>query len=89
MGYTELDKNGHVNNTRYIDWANDLPGSDFHKEHILKEMTVCYQSEACQGEEIVLDWQIADGPVLQVDAHRRRTDDRHPEQRVFSARMKF
>lgn len=89
VGFTELDRNGHVNNTRYIDWANDLLSSDFHKEHTLKELTVCYQSEACQGEEICLDWQITDGPVFGVDAYRSRTDDRGVEQRVFSVRMKF
>lgn len=89
VGYTELDRNGHVNNTRYIDWANDLLGSDFHKEHILKELTVCYQAEACQGDEIVLNWQISDGPVLGIDAHKARTDDRSLERRIFSVRMKF
>ena len=89
VGYTELDRNGHVNNTRYIDWANDLLGSDFHREHTLKELTVCYQAEACQSDEIGLCWQITDGPVLGVDAHKVRTDDRAPEQRVFSVRMKF
>ena len=88
-GYTELDRNGHVNNTRYIDWANDLPGSDFHREHPLKELTVCYHNEVYQNDEIALSWQIADGPVLTVDAHRLRTDDRDAKQRVFSLQMKF
>lgn len=87
--YTDLDKNGHVNNTRYIDWVDDLLDSQFHREHSLKEMTVCYQSEALEGDKVALSWQIADGPALMVDAHRVRTDGHHPEQRVFSVRMQF
>lgn len=89
VGFTELDRNGHVNNTRYIDWANDLLGSDFHKEHTLKELTVCYQAEACQGDEIALSWQITDGPVLGADAHKTKTNDCDTEKRIFSIRMQF
>ena len=89
VGYTELDRNGHVNNTRYVDWANDLLSSDFHKEHTLKELTICYQSEAYQGDQIALNWQVNDGPELAADAHRTQTNDRQTEQRVFSVRMKF
>lgn len=89
VGYTELDRNGHVNNTRYIDWVSDLLDSDFHKDHTLKELTICYQAETRQGDQIGLRWQIADGPVLNVDAYRGRTDDRQTEQRVFTARVEF
>lgn len=89
VGFTELDRNGHVNNTRYIDWANDLLGSDFHKEHTLKELTVCYQAEACQGDEIALSWVLSDGPVLGVDAHKIKTNDCDMEKRIFSIRMQF
>ncbi len=33
VGFTDLDRNGHVNNTRYLDWVDDLLTSEFHREH--------------------------------------------------------
>ena len=49
VGYTELDINGHVNNTRYMDWVDDLLPSAYHQNHCIREFTVCYLSEAREG----------------------------------------
>lgn len=89
VGYTDLDRNGHVNNTRYLDWVDDLLSSDFHREHTFKELSVCYLSEAKEGQPIALDWQFLSGPVLQVDAHRPRTDVPEKQDRVFSVLAQF
>ena len=87
--FTELDRNAHMNNTRYLDWLADLLPSAFHKEHPVHEFTVCYLSEAREGEEIALSWDMSEDRVLTVDAHRTKTDVPGKKQNVFSAQMKF
>ena len=89
VGYTELDRNGHMNNTRYMDWIDDLLPSAFHKAHPLREFTVCYLSEVKEGQEIALQWQLADGPSLQVNGLRSRTDVPDKQERVFAALLHF
>ena len=86
VGFTDLDRNGHMNNTRYLDWIADLLPSTFHREHNVKEFTVCYLSEAREGQELDLRWDFLEEGCFQVDAHRF-TNDR--DERVFSARILF
>ena len=31
--FTDLDRNGHMNNTKYLDWIADLLPSGFHEQH--------------------------------------------------------
>jgi len=87
--YTQLDRNGHMNNTRYLDWVEDLLPSAFHKEHPVREISVSYHAEAREGQEITLSWDMAEGPVLQVDAHREKTGVPGEKERVFSAKIEF
>ncbi len=80
--FTDLDRNGHMNNTRYLDWIDDLLPSSFHLSHSLKEMTVCYLSEAREDQTLRLQWDFLEADTLQVDGHREEE-----ENRVFSARL--
>ena len=89
VGYTELDRNGHMNNTRYMDWIDDLLPSQFHAEHPVRDFTICYLSEAREGQQIDLNWQVLDGLCLQVDGRRERTDVPGEQERVFSAQIHF
>ncbi|MBR5021725.1 MAG: hypothetical protein IKY18_00770 [Oscillospiraceae bacterium] len=82
VGYSLLDRNGHMNNTRYMDWVDDLLASDFHREHPVQEFTLCYLSEAREGDEITLRYELSDGPVLTVDATRG-------DERIFSAQILY
>ena len=52
--YSETDVNGHMNNTRYLDWADDLLPVEFHKTHSLKKLWVEFRSEILCGQEAVL-----------------------------------
>ena len=87
--YTQLDRNGHMNNTRYLDWINDLLPSAFHEGHPVREFTICYLSEAKEGQQLHLSWELSDGPVLNVDAHREKTNVPGEKERVFSAHVVF
>ena len=84
--YSCLDRNGHMNNTRYLDWVDDLIPSDLHAANSLAGFTVCYLSEAREGDMLQLEWTMENG-VLNANGHRLRTDDRQGKQRVFGARM--
>ena len=87
--YSELDRNGHMNNTRYLDWVMDLLPAQFHREHPLRDFLICYHAEALEGQTITLDWQLSDDGCLQVDGHRPKTDVPDQQMRVFSAQFHF
>ena len=81
--YTDLDRNGHMNNCRYLDWIDDLLDSDFHGSHFPADMTLCYLNEAREGQELELTWDASEG--LQVDI--RRDKDGGDHDRIFAARI--
>ncbi len=84
--FTDLDRNGHMNNTRYLDWIDDLLPSAFHEAHTLRELTVCYLSEAREGQALDLRWDFGEDGCMQVDAHREQSGK---DARIFSARLLF
>ena len=87
VGFTELDVNGHMNNTRYIDWLCDLLPSDFHREHPMKAVTICYLNEALEGQQVHLHWD--NGSVLQVEGSVSKTDANAGHTKIFTASMEF
>lgn len=86
VNYTDLDRNGHMNNTRYLEWIYDLLPSEFHARHSAREFTVCYLSEAREGQQMELSWDFVEEGVLQVDIHRKSEDK---DERIFAARILF
>ena len=86
VNYTDLDRNSHMNNTRYLDWVWDLIPSDFHARHSVKEFTVCYLNEAREGQQLQLYWDILEDGYLQMDARRKEEDK---DERIFAARILF
>lgn len=84
--FTDLDRNGHMNNTKYLDWVSDLLPSAFHQGHPVKEFTVCYLSESREGQELSLHWGFQEENCLQVDAYRAAGEK---QERVFSTRILF
>lgn len=87
--YSCLDRNGHMNNTRYLDWVADLLPSSFHREHTPRELLICYASEALEAQVLNLDWELTEDGILQVDAHLESTDVSDKKHRVFSAQVLF
>lgn len=84
--YTDLDRNGHMNNTRYLDWIDDLLPSAFHKKHTAREFVVCYQSEAREGQQLDLCWDFLEEGTMRLDANRAEEEK---TERVFSAKILF
>ena len=87
VSYFDLDQNRHMNNTRYVDWCFDLFPSAFHEANPLKAITICYNNEALEGQNIDLTW--SDGPVVQVDGSVAATDVNAKQTRIFSAQLEF
>ena len=87
VGFTELDINGHMNNTRYLDWLCDLLPSDFHKHHPMKAVTICYLSEALEGQQVALHWEL--GEALQVEGSLAKTAVNTGHTKLFTAKMEF
>ena len=52
--YFDLDINGHVNNTRYADWACDALGVEVMQGHVLSTMRIVYDAEIRPEQEIQL-----------------------------------
>lgn len=50
--YTDLDVNGHVNNTRYLDWCCNALGIDVMKTHAMKRFAVNFNQEILPGQEV-------------------------------------
>ena len=84
--FTDLDRNGHMNNTRYLNWVSDLLPSAFHQGHEVKEFTICYHAEAREGQVLELCWDFPQEDCLQVDAYPA---DSGKEGRIFSARLLY
>lgn len=86
VAFTDLDRNGHMNNTKYLDWIDDLLPSAFHSQHNVKEFTVCYLNEAREGQNLNLHWDFLDGNILYMDAGRH-TEEK--EERIFAAKLLY
>ena len=84
--FTDLDRNGHMNNARYLEWVDDLLPGSFHQTHPIADITLCYVKEAQEGQLMNVLWEIDEQGALLVDIQ-------HPEggnsQRIFSAKITY
>jgi acyl-ACP thioesterase len=87
--FGQLDRNGHMNNTKYLDWAMDLLPGAFHREHPLKSFAVCYLNEAREGDRVTLGHGLDETNTLLVDATRPEADDPAKYSRVFAVKAEF
>ena len=87
VSFSDLDKNGHMNNARYLDWLCDLLPASYHKTHPLKSVTICYLSEALEGQQLHLGWTGED--TFRLDGSLSGTDVSPGHTRIFSALAEF
>ena len=86
--FSDLDQNGHMNNSRYLEWMYDLLDSSFHREHQPKEVSICYHAEAREGQTLHLNWQLDEEREMLVDALRQDSEDGQMHH-VFAAKLQF
>ena len=48
--YSEVDMNGHINNTRYLDYVLDLHDTKFHTEHRIASVLINFDKEIMEGD---------------------------------------
>ena len=87
--FTELDRNGHMNNTHYPDWAADLLPVEFHREHPIRAFSVCYLAEARAGDRIRLSSHLSGEGLLHLDGLAEKTDVSGGKGRIFSLQAQF
>ena len=87
--FSDLDRNGHMNNARYLDWVQDLLPSDHHRDHPIRELTLCYINEALESQDLDLTWDRDGDGTLHVDIHRSKDDPAGDYDRIFSAKVKY
>lgn len=80
----QLDRNGHMNNTRYMDWVMEL--SSFQKP--VKSFDLCYFNEGRLGDIMELGYSLQEDNLV-VDIHRTSTDVADKKERIFAASVAF
>ena len=78
--YSEVDMNGHINNTRYVDYILDLHDTKFFKENRISKILINYDKELKEGDLIKL-YSNNDSPEIVVG----KVDD----QVSFSSRIEY
>ena len=86
--FTDLDRNGHMNNTKYLEWMSDLLPSSFHQNREPREFTVCYHAEAREEDLLRLSWQVDEEGLLQVESWKGETGEASFH-RIFSAQVRY
>ena len=83
--FTELDCNGHLSNTKYANWMEDLLPGAYHRDHVLERLHICYLNEALEDQTIGLHWCLEDDN-LSLEATRPEGTEKH---RVFALRARY
>lgn len=54
VGYSDIDFNEHLNNSKYVDFIMDAFSLEDHKNHSIESIEINYSNEALPGDTIVL-----------------------------------
>lgn len=52
--YSDIDLNGHLNNTKYIEYIIDVHDKKFYEQYRVKEITINYEKEINDGDIVTL-----------------------------------
>lgn len=67
--YSEIDVNGHVNNTRYAAWMCDALGMDVFREKRIKKLVVNYSHEILPDQSITLRHEVKENAFCMSGDH--------------------
>ena len=80
----DIDRNGHVNNTRYIDWLFDLLPEDVD----VKAIHAVYHNEALPGDQLLLNWE-KQADFMALEILRPTENPAEKSDRIFGAKVEF
>jgi acyl-ACP thioesterase len=83
---SDLDVNGHVNNTRYAQWILDSVPLDAQRGRVIDDYEVDFLAETGVGDRVTIEWDGTDGtrPADRLRFQGRRDGD---DRVVFTARL--
>ena len=85
VSQTDIDRNGHMNNTRYIDWLTDL----LDQAHPpIRTLHAVYHTEALLGDKLTLSWEKTDEKCALEITRTKESGDKKFD-RIFAARVEF
>lgn len=84
----ELDVNGHVNNTKYLDPVEQL-ADGLNLSQSPKELTVCYLAEAHEGDTLTLHYTLSEEGIFTLDGTRPRAETPEKPERIFAVKLCF
>ncbi len=56
--YFDIDMNGHVNNSKYLNWMYEVMGYDFLKSHQPKQISLRYNREISPSGDVLSEYEI-------------------------------
>jgi medium-chain acyl-[acyl-carrier-protein] hydrolase len=59
IGYSDIDFNGHLNNSKYIDYALDCFPIENHRQYEVSSLEVNFLSEALPGQVLIMDKDVS------------------------------
>lgn len=83
----DLDQNGHMNNARYLDWAEEALGAGFRRDRTLRCATLCYLNEAKEGQMLTSCMCLEPENTVKFDL--RRENEGGSFDRIFSASIEY
>lgn len=84
IGYSDIDFNGHLNNSKYVDYIMDCFDVSEHEKYEMKSIVVHFTNEAMPGEVIELhkDTSAVEENILYIEGLNSKT-----EKVVFKSRL--
>lgn len=85
----DLDRNGHMNNTRYMDWVWAHLQEAFPGISAPTGFSACYLSEALAEQNLTLSHRKDDDGSICVEITRPRENGEIKPERIFAAKLNF
>ncbi|WP_047980604.1 acyl-[acyl-carrier-protein] thioesterase [Ornithinibacillus contaminans] len=86
IGYSDIDFNGHLNNSRYVDYMMDCFSVEEHQVYHISSIEVNYLNEVLPGDTLVLkkDLSSVENQMIYIEGLRKRD-----EKIVFRSKVKI
>lgn len=86
IGYSDVDFNGHLNNSRYVDYMMDCFSMEEHRNNEVKSVEVHFSNEVLPGETILLQKDTSTNELKEVFLIGTNKKD---SKTVFKAKVKI
>lgn len=77
VGYSDIDVNGHLNNSKYIDFIMDCFSFENHKRYRVKSIQINYMNEALPDDAILICKDVSkfDENIIYMEGIREKNND--------------